>query len=247
MRKITLFLMLMVSMITTAYAQTIQRVEVALTTQEGLPGYVSSPHDHAVINPESQWDKGGVAALIDGDPNTHFHTAWENVPDGPHYFQVDLGEGNSISQFCFEYIARGGDAGDDFPSEFTVKGSNDNSGFEQIAVVDFTMPNTARETQGKKFSSEVIGGEKEYRYLRFEVTNTKSYNGAGYRTYFHVAEFDLFAMVAEELSEYTVTYRYLYNGTSKKTVTNTVLKEMLTLHMIWDCLEQATKVLLREL
>ena len=69
MRKITLFLMLMVSMITTAYAQTIQRVEVALTTQEGLPGYVSSPHDHAVINPESQWDKGGVAALIDGDPN----------------------------------------------------------------------------------------------------------------------------------------------------------------------------------
>ena len=92
-------------MITTAYAQTTQKVEVALTTQEGQPGYVSSPHDHAIINPNSQWDKGGVAALIDGDPNTHFHTAWENVPAGPHYFQVDLGEGKSICQFCFEYIA----------------------------------------------------------------------------------------------------------------------------------------------
>ena len=190
-----------------AMAQTTQKVEINLTTTTGQPGYVSSPHDHAVINPNSQWDKGGVAALIDGDPNTHFHTAWENVPTGPHYFQVDLGDGKTISDFSFNYTLRK-DGGDDFPSQFTIKGSNDDANYEKIATVDFTMPYSAADANGKTYVSDVINSEKAYRYLRFEVTNTKSYNGAGYRTYFHLAEFDLFKIVTEALPEYTVTYNY---------------------------------------
>ena len=188
-------------------AQTTQKVEINLTTTTGQPGYVSSPHDHAVINPNSQWDKGGVAALIDGDPNTHFHTAWENVPTGPHYFQVDLGDGKTISDFSFNYTLRK-DGGDDFPSQFTIKGSNNDADYERITVIDITMPYSSGEAQGKSYSFDVTGVEKEYRYLRFEVTNTKSYNGAGYRTYFHLAEFDLFKIVTEALPEYTVTYNY---------------------------------------
>ena len=202
-------------------AQTTQKVEINLTTTSGQPGYVSSPHDHAVINPNSQWDKGGVAALIDGNPNTHFHTAWENVPAGPHYFQVDLGDGNTISDFSFNYTLRK-DGGDDFPSQFTIKGSNNDADYEGITVIDITMPNNAGEATGKSYSFDVTDVEKEYRYLRFEVTNTKSYNGAGYRTYFHLAEFDLFKIVTEALPEYRVTYNYSYNGVVVKTVPHTV-------------------------
>ena len=206
MRKFTLFLMSLFLSVG-AMAQTTQKVEINLTTTTGQPGYVSSPHDHAVINPNSQWDKGGVAALIDGDPNTHFHTAWENVPTGPHYFQVDLGDGKTISDFSFNYTLRK-DGGDDFPSQFTIKGSNNDADYERITVIDITMPYSSGEAQGKSYSFDVTGVEKEYRYLRFEVTNTKSYNGAGYRTYFHLAEFDLFKIVTEALPEYTVTYNY---------------------------------------
>ena len=192
-------------------AQTTQKVEINLTTTAGQPGYVSSPHDHAVINPDSPWDKGGVAALIDGSADTHFHTAWQNVPAGPHYFQVDLGEGNTISDFSFNYTLRK-DGGDDFPSEFTIKGSNNDADYEVITVINITMPNSSGEAQGKSYSFDVTGVEKEYRYLRFEVTSTKSYNGGGYRTYFHLAEFDLFKIVTEALPEYTVTYNYKQNG-----------------------------------
>ena len=180
-----------------AMAQTTQKVEINLTTTTGQPGYVSSPHDHAVINPYSQSDKGGVAALIDGDPNTHFHTAWENVPAGPHYFQVDLGEENTIGDFSFNYVSRK-EARSDFPSQFTIKGSTNGNDFELIKVINIDMPSTPEAAAGESYSFDVTGVTKEYRYLRFEVTNTKSYDNVGYRTYFHAAEFDLFKIVTEE-------------------------------------------------
>ena len=216
MRKITLFLMLMVAIVTTAFSQT----KIELTTEAGQPGYISTPHDHAVINPDSKWDKGGIAALIDGDPKTHFHTAWENVPTGPHYFQVDLGEVKAIDNFCFEYQARK-DGGDDFPSQFVIKGSNNDSDYERISTVEFQMPNSASETNGKVFSSGNIECNKSYRYLRFEVTNTKSYNGAGYRTYFHAAEFNLYMITTQV---YTVKYNYSCNGNVVATVSHEVVE-----------------------
>ena len=196
MRKFTLFLMSLFLSVG-AMAQTTQKVEINLTTKAGQPGYVSSPHDHAVINPDSEWDKGGVAALIDGSADTHFHTAWENVPAGPHYFQVYLGEENTIGDFSFNYVSRK-DARSDFPSEFTIKGSTNGNDFELIKVINIDMPSTAEAAAGESYSFDVTGVTKEYRYLRFEVTNTKSYDDAGYRTYFHAAEFDLFKIVTEE-------------------------------------------------
>ena len=203
MRKITFFFALMVAMVTTAFAATpaeevtVTKTKVALTTKEGQPGYVSSPHDHAVINPTSQWDMGGVAALIDGDVETHFHTAWENVPAGPHYFEVDMGENNSIGKFCFDYVSRNGGT-DDYAREFTIKGSNDKSDFELITVVDFG----SEAKKGSSHTSEVLGSdEKTYRYLRFEVTNTNMQPGYSYRTYFHAAEFALYTVKEEAAVE----------------------------------------------
>ena len=189
MRKITLILSLMVAMVTTVMAQE-TKTKVALTTEEGQPGYISSPHDHAVINPSSPWDKGGVAAMIDGDVNTHFHTAWENVPAGPHYFEIDMGEGNAIGKFCFDYVTRK-EASDDWAREFTIKGSNDGLDFEPITVVDFG----ANAKYGSEHTSEILGNEdKTYRYLRFEVTNTNTQPTTGFRTYFHIAEFALYTV-----------------------------------------------------
>ena len=166
------------------------RQEINLTTEAGLPGYISSPHDHAVINPTSPSDQGGVAAMIDDDVNTHFHTAWENVPAGPHYFEIDMGEGNTIGKFSFDYVTRN-NCTYDWAREFTIKGSNNGTNFELITVVDFGT----NVKNGSSHSSEVLGSnDKTYRYLRFEVTNTNSIAGAVFRTYFHIAEFDLFAI-----------------------------------------------------
>ena len=198
MRKFTFFLALMVAMVTTAFAvtpedaATVVETKIALTTEAGQPGYISSPHDHAVINAGAEWDQDGIAALIDGDVNTHFHTAYDNMPEGPHYFQVDLGEGNAISKFSFKYVARNsGD--DDFAREFTIKGSNDDSNYELIDVIDFGSAVVA----SSQHYSGPVGGENAYRYLRFEVTNTKMQNGYECRTYFHMAEFELFAVEEE--------------------------------------------------
>ena len=192
MRKFTLFLsLLFVAVMATMAATddaTLTKREVVLTTEAGMPGYISSPHDHALINPNSEWDQGGVAAMIDGDVSTHFHTAWENVPEGPHYFKIDLGEGNSASKLCFDYVSRQ-EASDDYPSQFAIKGSND--GVNYTLIADVNMGRSI--AWGASYSSEIIGGDMAYRYLRFEVTKTvNGFQAEYYRVYFHVAEFKLF-------------------------------------------------------
>lgn len=196
MKKFTLILSLMIAMATSAMAQ-VTKTKVDLTIEAGQPGYISSPHDHALINPNSPWDQGGVAAMIDGDVNTHFHTAWENIPAGPHYFEVDMGEGNTIGKFCFDYVTRNG-CSDDWAREFTIKGSNDGTDFELITVVDFG----SNAKNGSSHSSEVLGSnDKVYRYLRFEVTNTNVQPHISYRIYFHIAEFALYTVKDETTVE----------------------------------------------
>ena len=68
MRKITLILSLMVAMATTVMAQE-TKTKVALTTEEGQPGYVYCPQEHNALNPESP-DGDGVYGMLDGDPAT---------------------------------------------------------------------------------------------------------------------------------------------------------------------------------
>ena len=202
MRKITLFLALMVAMVTTAFAATpaeevtVTKTKVALTTVEGQPGYVSCPQEHNALNP-GNLDGDGVYGMLDGDPTTYMHTAWKNTPAGPHYFEVDMGENNSIGKFCFDYVSRSGGT-DDYAREFTIKGSNDKSDFELITVVDFG----SEAKKGSSHTSEVLGSdEKTYRYLRFEVTNTNMQPGYSCRTYFHAAEFALYTVKEEAAVE----------------------------------------------
>ena len=46
-------------------------------------------------------NEGPIAALIDGDTGSFFHTQWSNpVPQDTHWIQIDLGEGNTIQNFA---------------------------------------------------------------------------------------------------------------------------------------------------
>lgn len=46
---------------------------------------------------EGAYPKGRVVAMLDGDEGTFWHTAWKTASDYPHFFIVDMGEENLVT------------------------------------------------------------------------------------------------------------------------------------------------------
>ena len=148
--------------------------------------YVSTNADHntGTANP----DGGGILALVDNNSDTYFHTRWGGgVINEPHYIQVDMGPGKTIKDFVFCYIARNQSPA---PTAMTIYGSNDGDSFEEITSVTMSWPDY---NQNETYESEIVESAKEYRYLRFTVTES---NGPGTEQYgeqyfFGMREFDI--------------------------------------------------------
>ena len=102
-------------------------------TDRSAPNYISSNAEHNAGGAAK--DGAGLPALLDGSKATYFHSRWAGtVVNENHYIQVDLGSGNSVTDFCFSYSAREG-AHHAIPSGMVVSGSNDGANFEQIITL----------------------------------------------------------------------------------------------------------------
>ena len=102
-------------------------------TDRSAPNYISSNAEHNAGGAAK--DGGGLPALIDGSTETYFHSRWAGTVVGePHFLQVDMGSGNSVSDFCFNYSLRAGSP-HAIPTGMVVSGSNDGVGFETILLL----------------------------------------------------------------------------------------------------------------
>lgn len=131
-------------------------------------------------------DGGGIAALVDNNYNTYFHTRWEGTKvNEPHYFQVDLGEGLKYEEFSFSYKPRENSPA---PTSMIVSGSNDGSQFNTLTTITSGLPS---HTSGKTYQSASI--TSSYRYLRFTVTGSQGPGENKYNNqyFFGMLEFDL--------------------------------------------------------
>ena len=126
--------------------------------------------------------EGPIANLIDGNTGTHFHTDYSagNQTPGSHYVAIDLGEGNKLGRFTFDYTTRNGGGGD-FPDKIVVYASNDkDANYEEIAVI--TEPVFPQKTNTKWELGDALYTNK--RYLRFNVYAE--------RGYWHMSEFNIY-------------------------------------------------------
>lgn len=103
-------------------------------TDLSAPYYISSNAEHNAGG--GVRDGAGLPALLDGSQTTYFHSRWAGtVVDADHYLQIDMGSGNSISDFCFNYTLRDG-VYHAMPTAIDVSGSNDGTVFEHILSLD---------------------------------------------------------------------------------------------------------------
>ena len=160
---------------------------LALTTTQGSAFYVSTNADQNAGGNSN--DGGGVAALVDNNENTYFHTRWDGaVVDEPHYIQVDLGAENLMDEFKFTYKPRNGSPA---PTAMTVYGSNDGVTFTDVlATINSGLP---AHNSGSTYESAAIDS-KRYRYLRFTVTGSQGPgdNKYGDQYFFGMLEFDIY-------------------------------------------------------
>lgn len=118
-----------------------------------------------------------VEKLTDGNHSTYLHTDWSNsnsAGSAPHYLRVDMGEGETITQFKFSYTTRSN--GNNCPTTIVVEGSNDAGGngtYTTITTLTKDDANGLPENYAT-FNSETITSTVPYRYIRFRVTATES-------------------------------------------------------------------------
>ncbi len=156
----------------------------------------NAPHNSAEGNTGENKDGDGYDALIDTDPSTYFHSRWRGTPVyEAHYLQINLGEGESLSNFCFEYATRkAGSAGNTSPAptEIEVRVSADGSNFGNpvATYTSGTGTNSLPEygDLGKTWMSDVISSQNNIRAIRLTVTNSA---GPGNNTF---GQYKFFAM-----------------------------------------------------
>lgn len=135
--------------------------------------------------------------LVDGNPETFFHTNWSGAAISEnHNFIIDLGEGNSLEQFAFNYITLPNSANNvDAPEAMVIEGSTNGTDYTSITSLS-GLPTT----KGTTYASATLGTKgTAYRYLRFSVTDATGRKLGSYY-YFGLAEFGLTNMQTELLS-----------------------------------------------
>ena len=145
-------------------------VPLALTT-ENL--YCNDP----CLRNDDDYSADYVDKLTDGNHSTYLHTDWDSsnsAGSAPHYLRVDMGEGETITQFKFSYTTR--DNGNNCPTTIVVEGSNDAGGNDGTYTTITTLTKNDNDLPDvyATFNSETITSTVPYRYIRFKVTATES-------------------------------------------------------------------------
>ena len=131
----------------------------------------------------------GLDKMIDGVPNTIFHSTWTNdpeygTPDVTKQVYVSVALPYALSEFQFYYMGRTGTTKYDI-YEWIVEASHDGLWWTQITTLDGRHGLPAS-SSGDEFVSPVIDLGDSYNYLRFTASSV------GYKNYLCLSEFRLY-------------------------------------------------------
>lgn len=121
--------------------------------------------------------EGSIDEMLDGNPDTYYHSDYAYEPGLPQYIQIALPE--SHTALMFEYQVRHNN-NNGAPQQITILGSMDGENFSKIMTINEGLPTQTRE----KYKSPVLVG-KEFKHVRVRVEATPAGNS------FAFAEFSL--------------------------------------------------------
>ena len=133
-----------------------------------------------------QTTEGSIAALLDDNYTTYFHSCWSNGPDEDHYLQAELTEATQKFEFYFKKRSQNNN---NRPTVIAISASNDGTTFTDITTLNEGFPT---DESVISYLSGVIDLGAAYKYVRFTVkdTNNQGQNNGHY--FFTFSEFYMF-------------------------------------------------------
>ena len=175
------------------YKDLISKSESAILNAQDASQITEVHTDQPLITEVSQFSSSftdgqegtDLAALIDGDANTYWHTDWHGShPNDPvHYLNVELPESIEGS-FCVVISRR--KTANDHVIKMQVDASNDGENWTDIARTITTYEGTDRPSTFSAFTLS-----EPYKFIRFGALDCTG-SGHGFYTYWHAAEFQLY-------------------------------------------------------
>ena len=175
--------------------------EAPYTKEDGLITDASQLSSNAVEQQE-----GSLAALIDNDFTTFFHSSWsqENLMDELHFLQIDLND--AYKQIALKYSKRQVDADDGSPVTLRIYATNRPENEyswtylgNQTCTYDYDFGNTGL--------LPLDFGDKSYRHIRLMVEETTGNTRINENLFFYWSELHAYtrARQTDKLSEATRT------------------------------------------
>ena len=175
--------------------------EAPYTKEDGLITEASQLSSNAVEQQE-----GSLAALIDNDFTTFFHSSWsqENLMDELHFLQIDLND--AYKQIALKYSKRQVDADDGSPVTLRIYATNRPENEyswtylgNQTCTYDYDFGNTGL--------LPLDFGDKAYRHIRLMVEETTGNTRINENLFFYWSELHAYtrARQTDKLSEATRT------------------------------------------
>lgn len=134
--------------------------------------------------------------LIDGNPNTYWHTMWNgdqaSVATG-HYLQIELVDPAAVSNVAAVLVRRipdGNKGTHDNPTAFDVYGTNDKDAAKEACTL-LGSTTLAYSGGGQADTTDIIATQG-MKYLRYYATDCTA---GDFRTYWHTAHFQLYPAV----------------------------------------------------
>ena len=181
----------------------------------------------------TETSEGSEAAIIDGNPDTFWHSTWSTDPEGWPYITVELTD--PIESFIWSITRRKNNG--NIVNLMNVYGSNDGTDFTLVQE-DFAIENA---TSGASWETTIELGAP-YKYVKFEFTGTASSNCSIEGTcYVHFAEFQMYTIPADnpnsqfvQMGEVGETLQTVINEQSGLTDADLTIEDYNTLKEAYD-------------
>ena len=118
--------------------------------------------------------EGPIAQLIDDNNCTFFHSMWSVSIDDPHYLFIDMGEGNTLTDFAIYYHKRTQN-NNNRPTEIIFSGSNDGTTYTDFATLTQEADGLPVDASVLNYTSKALSTSgTAYRYLRIYPSKTNN-------------------------------------------------------------------------
>lgn len=195
------------------YQEYISKAQAGLDMAKDIRNVYVPDMKNPVIKATSQFHslwtevkEGSLDNLLDGDPNTFWHSAWSSgVATGPHQASLDVTVDEPLIGMYEVYVVRR-NTDNDHITRTSLYGSNDETALQETADTKWTLicDNVSMPWYSgqKDVYSQPFAISEPYKYLRFYEEDGRGKDQDSYRCFGHYATFQIYPANKLKPSQY---------------------------------------------